>query len=171
MYCIVYCRYCVYILYVVQFQFTHRKISVSVYVALYSFDRFWAMVNRCSHLEYPLKTVAAWASIVWFLALDAILGWLSFFQRLLFTCFSRWGGVFGFWLLWLLSCCRAVLVAVVVVIVEILVAALVCVCCCCCIYLWSSLVAVGNFHTAAHSTVSHDWPSSTDRGWNLQLPA
>lgn len=60
------------------------------------------------------------------------------------------------------DCCLVVavlvalfIVVVVVVIVEILVAALACLLYIC-IYLWSSLVAVGNFHTAAHSTVSHD---------------
>lgn len=122
--------YIVYILYV-QFSFTHRKISVSVYVALYivivSTDRFWAMVDRCSHLEYPLKTVAARASIVWFLALDAILDFdladFLFFN----VCFlpvsaSRWGGVvFGFWLLWLLSCCSCSRCSLYC-----------CSCCCCC---------------------------------------
>lgn len=118
------------------------------------------MVDRCSHLEYPLKTVAARASIVWFLALDAILDLADFlFSTFAFYLFLA-GGEF------LVSdccdCCLvvAVLVALfivvaVVVIVEILVAALACLLYIC-IYLWSSLVAVGNFHTAAHSTVSHD---------------
>lgn len=90
-------------IYVVQFQFTHRKISVQFiwYCFFFFFDRFWAMVNRCSHLEYPLKTVAAWASIVCFLALDAILsGWLSFFSTFAFYLFlvAPGGGSF-FWFL------------------------------------------------------------------------
>lgn len=55
------------------------------------------MVDRCSHLEYPLKTAAARASIVWFLALDAILDLADFlFFNVCFLPVSRWGGVFGF---------------------------------------------------------------------------